>query len=1432
MLRKLFKNIFLAVVFVYLLIGVFDLAPVFAAETYPQLEIYGYKKYEYKQVYVEPMSNYFTGISQVGYSPTYSGGPWQERLVLMITGKLSETLAVTYDLEQQPETPDKYNVKVKYNQHELTFGDITANFSGNEFASISKYVNGVMFTSKDSWYDFMLVPSVKGRSQTQALTTQIGNNTRGPYNLGHGSIMEGTERIELNGILLKRGVDYTIDYFEGIVTFTNILTVDDEFSYSYEYTNILDLFFPSLSKTEFFGTQYRFSFDPRDVGKFEPDATPIIVNTEENFPTTFEEEIIDEEAATLEAIIYEKIAALSTMEGITSEEVESLTVTEKVKAVPLTETPVVTIESLAGEIPEGARIYVEGFGFITAPPISMEAYEQRILEEEDTGHYQLRHFPVEMFSEQIMFQGKLLVKDEDYLINYLEGSVDLLMATLPSAEDPLLIDYQYKLTSLESERIDGIGSRGPYALKYQHVIKGTEKIYIDEIPAVRDLDYSINYAEGKIIFNFAISESSQISASYIYQVMYEPEAVPEEDVYKLTLGTTYLSEKAEKGTGAPTAQVIDSFTGSDVISNNNTLYLSYFPIVPTTEASFTVKLNGTALTWEVDYAIPTVSIDPATGYAVPNPFCKLAYTNDRDDMSDGYDTGTVKLLTTIGATDEVTVTYTYYKSIVGRYNGVGNGSRGPYYVSGYRGIVPGTETVQVWQQGASTITTYTRNSSFDADAGDTGYSINYNQDNPYITFNNVLDTDYNFSVIFEYVADTATTGQDLVKDVIGMDAAVQWGEWGGLSAAYARSSTDQVIPTEATTEAFPGDDSRTYTLHATNNIIENSELVFVNERLLNRDIDYYISYTAPGQLVFYYIAPSSLDAIRVDFDFQSSGAVVGTVTEKLGSAYKVAGNTKIYGVSLSGDYRQMEKDFTPMGGTAIGVGSEHKNIAASYSPFTDVTISTSLREALNQIQNYNNRFSRAYDRNASLGFPVFTFGNATVSYRNYLAYNDILPGATLRDSDTLLQSWSANYGLPILTLGSLIYTNSNSFSKSSTQYDYLDKQSPSTNSTLGFSTTNAIQFTDRFSFSFAHQISEPLTTVASQSGSTTVEVVSAHTITRDNTYDLSLDLTREPFKKWSTRMKLIEHEGINVLDPSNPSKTRNETYHMDFTPWDPVVSAFDHNRTETLTLVVGKENPRTERTAANVKVLPHSSVTVNWAGAWDHAFQETGSHTRGNSDTYTATWVPLAWGYLKLTGNYKLYGRNALAPSGTAEVTTNTYTFSQTYSVSYIPFSFLTITPAFTQEDYLNYNNSSSRVYTDTVDQTTSVSVAYAPLSNLDVTSGYNLKVTHNEVDGANLHKSIVSASARYKVWTWGSLTYDWSKENNHGEVQAGSLADLDLEKVIDTWALNVTLPQNNVILTSIVLTASFKHVNYINHKSPSDNFDAGLVTFEGTLNF
>jgi len=1327
-----------------------------AEQTYPQLDISGFKKWEHKKVEVDPSRNYFTGLSQLGgFYPTFTGGPWQERLQLRILGQLSENLSVTYDLEQQPETPDKFDVKVKYYNNELTFGDFNANFSGNEFVSASKFLNGVMFTAKDNWYDITTVPSAKLKSQTQNLTSQKGNNARGPYNLGHGGIVEDSEQIQLNGNYLKRNVDYIIDYFEGKITFNRILSQTDEFKYSYEYTNLLDLFFPALSKRDFFGFQSRFTIDPDKFGKPAPKEEPVINAARELFP---------------------------------------------------------------------------GAG----------TFEPDVQEAEASGRYQLKNYPLLKFSEVLTFMGTLLKKNEDYLIRYDTGEIKLLTRFLPSSEEALVVEYQYYQTSTEAEVIPGIGSRGPYRARHPGMVAESERIEVDGKPFVRNLDYTINYDTGEILFGVVIGPTSQIEISYRYNVVALPPAVPSMISKELKIGTTYLKETARKGAGAPTTTNIETVRGQDLLANNFIFNLRNRPILPTTEASFIVRLkHGTEesreLTWEADYVIPTTYIDPLTGYVRVTPEVKLAYITDRNDLTNGYGTGTVYFFNhSIVASDEITVTYSYKKSIVGKFSGAGNGSKGPYYLRNTREIVPGTETVQVWDQGSTVITTYTRNGSFEADAGDTGYSINYTTDNPSIAFNLELASTKNFQVIYQYVPPSGSAGGDVSQVAYGFDGSFKIGDVFNIDSSFARSETDQVFVAESTSESFTGNGTKNYSLRSTADIIEGSEKIYVNQRLLNKDIDYFIGYTKPGQFNFYYITPTTQDAISVEYNFQSlSGIEVGKKV-KGDTAFRLGAKTKIFGdvLTLSGNTKKIGFDFSPLGGTAIGLGSEYNELNASFKPAYQSFYANYSYKVNNNPQGPSRKlFTRGYDNSVSTGFNPGGVAKIDMGYRNFLTLDDPATPEALHNNDNLQESYSTSIVPAAITRGPLSINLKGDLRKTSSISDYIDKKNRSTSNTDYYHVGTDIKFTERISAGYDWQYNEPITR-----GS--LETETAHSLAADRSYNFSVDLTMGFLKKWTARVSLLNHEDIRrIPTPETTTSTKNETYHMDITPFTILTGSLDHNLQERTSYVVGGENPRSSRTTGTTRLTPISWFSFGFNASESETIPETGSSnkTSARSLGYDADYTPLSFNLLKLASRFAASDSRQTAPSGAGSVITKTNTFSQNYTLNLYPLPILPLSFGYAREDYKNSNDSmTSPVTTETQNLTASVGLTFTPVPVFTLSGDYTEKTTKDLIRSTSPVKKTLNAKAAYQVLSWGTLALDWQSEKNQGEVQGGVLTALSYEKETLNRSLNITIPIDNPVLSNFVLSISWKSVNYKNLAKPdkSDDFYAQLLSFEGTMNF
>ena len=1311
--------------------------------------------------------NYFLGITQLGgYSPNITGGPWQERLQLKILGQLNEKLMVSYDVEQQPETPDSYDVKVNYdNKHELVFGDLTATFSGNEFASATKFLNGVMVSSKDKNYDFIAVPSAKLKSQIQGLTSQRGNNTTGPYNLGHGSIVQGSEHVELNGVALIRDKDYLIDYFEGKITFTRILTTNDEVKYSYEYTNILDLFFPSLSKRDFFGVQGRVTLDPSTIGKKDVEPVPVTINERESFPTRAEK----------------------------SENLDEIEIPFTVEASESSE--------------------------VVAEPLRLL---DQILEDESVGKYSLKNYPVVPFSEVLTLKGRMLNKNEDYNIDYNTGLITLSLPVLPDEENFLIVSYSYYKTDTVTDNIPGDGGRGPYSLTRKEIVLNSEKVYINERFVIRDFDYSMDYDTGKITFNYNISNTSNIKVSYYYQVAEMPVvSAPEGSSKSVTFGVTYLKESAQKGSNSTNTDVIETFKQENITKNNGIIFLSNFPVLSTAEGGrLSLTVGSQTLVEGVDYVVPTVEVD-SLGNALVIPPTKLAFVNDPADTSNGYYTGTIKMLTTFDATLEVAVVYTYSKSITGRFTSTGAGGRGPYYITGYRNIVPGSEQVNVWATGSEIKTLYTRNSSTLETNGD--YSINYASGTPYIMFNKPLDTTKSYDIYFRYVAQQSNSSNDISQDLVGVDADFKFGDLLQINTNYAQTTNDKVISSAGTTEAFSFAANTTRIGLKFLPVIENSEKVYVNNYLMNRDKDYFIDYIY-GTITFYYVTLGTKDAVTVDYKYQSDSGIQ-FVTSKIDKAYKYGIKSKVSKVSVNYNKRELGFDFSPLGGTAIGVGSNSQDLSLELEPLAlGFRTSYLYRETNNPIGTSHSNYTRNYERIYTGALNPFGLADVTFSQKNQEVHGDPLsPGGALT-ADSYLNSYSLGIIPKEYRHGFLSFTQKydgqSTFSQDRVNFTKGITEAMHLNYGLGF--------TNRIKFSTDMQLSEPKA-LNTQTG----EVTTSWKTTRDLSYDTSIDLTFPRVNKLMTYAKHLNHQEFTYLPtPEGVVETKNTTYHIDFNPVNIVSTSYDYNRQETPSVLVSGKNPKNEKQSTNIAVEPHSSLSTKWMYTEDHTINETASESKGDSNTYSANWRPISFEKFKLNSNYTLYNRKAVTPSGTFEVATDNRTFTQDYTLTFTPAAALSIAPGVIYEEYYNVR-STSTTELKTNNQTLKCTVSFKPHDKFSLDADYNLKVTTDATDNRNRHRNWSRITSKYRAFLWGELVYMLEDEHNGGEVQAGgTLPDTDYLKTVNTWSLNFTIPQENPILNSIILTASYKTVNFENRIKSTDNLFASSLSFEGTLSF
>jgi hypothetical protein len=179
-------------------------------------------------------------------------------LDLQITGKLSEKVSLRASLQDSNIPLQEGGYSQKLDQFDNVFmelfsdkwniraGDIFLENKNTQFLNFNKKVQGIStnfnFGTEDSETSiFASAALVKGQYAKSNFTGQEGN--QGPYKLkGQNGelyvlVISGSERVYVNGILLKRGEnnDYTIDYNAGEIVFTPLFSITSEMRIAIEY---------------------------------------------------------------------------------------------------------------------------------------------------------------------------------------------------------------------------------------------------------------------------------------------------------------------------------------------------------------------------------------------------------------------------------------------------------------------------------------------------------------------------------------------------------------------------------------------------------------------------------------------------------------------------------------------------------------------------------------------------------------------------------------------------------------------------------------------------------------------------------------------------------------------------------------------------------------------------------------------------------------------------------------------------------------------------------------------------------------------------------------------------------------------------------------------------------------------------------------------
>lgn len=179
-------------------------------------------------------------------------------LDLQITGKISEKVNLRASIQdnniplqdggysQKLDQFDNIFMEVFSDDWNIRAGDVFLENKKTQFLNFNKKVQGLSTnfdfgTENNSTNVFASVALVKGQYAKSDFAGQEGN--QGPYKLkGQNGelyvlVISGSERVYVNGILLRRGEnhDYIIDYNAGEIIFTSLFTITSEMRISIEY---------------------------------------------------------------------------------------------------------------------------------------------------------------------------------------------------------------------------------------------------------------------------------------------------------------------------------------------------------------------------------------------------------------------------------------------------------------------------------------------------------------------------------------------------------------------------------------------------------------------------------------------------------------------------------------------------------------------------------------------------------------------------------------------------------------------------------------------------------------------------------------------------------------------------------------------------------------------------------------------------------------------------------------------------------------------------------------------------------------------------------------------------------------------------------------------------------------------------------------------
>ncbi len=170
-----------------------------------------------------------------------------------IAGQLDKDLKLSYDVSQERDLPGQFDVKVQYKRSKIQFGFVDTYLADGELIAMRKSLNGWQVQSEtDQWQTTFATGQLRSNPSR---FEGYGNGTR-LISLGARSILTDSVKIWVNRVPQVEGRDYTVNWYQGEITFREIRGPTDYIVIVYEFTNPVEDFIPGVNRKQFIGAQF------------------------------------------------------------------------------------------------------------------------------------------------------------------------------------------------------------------------------------------------------------------------------------------------------------------------------------------------------------------------------------------------------------------------------------------------------------------------------------------------------------------------------------------------------------------------------------------------------------------------------------------------------------------------------------------------------------------------------------------------------------------------------------------------------------------------------------------------------------------------------------------------------------------------------------------------------------------------------------------------------------------------------------------------------------------------------------------------------------------------------------------------------------------------------------------------------------------------